>query len=52
MEADNIRVPRMPNMDEADRKDVHQDDAGQQDVKALGGAMQVSTVPDLAIYYY
>lgn len=42
MEADN--TPHMPNMDEMDQKNVHQDGTRQQDVETLGGAMQVSTV--------
>lgn len=42
MEADN--TPHMPNMDEVDRKNSQQDGTSQQDVKTLGGAIQVSTV--------
>lgn len=46
MEAGN--VPYTPNMDELDRKNVRQDGTSQQDVKTLGGAMQVSTVNSLS----
>lgn len=41
MDADN--TPHVPNMDEVDRKDVHQNGTSKQDVETLGGTMQAST---------
>lgn len=42
MEADNI--PHKPTMDQTGRKIVDQDGAGQQEVKTLSNAIQVSSV--------